>query len=146
MLLQIHRLLILHKDERNGLLVNLKLSFSKGEPGIYKAGKSYVINSRIERGCYYKLSKLRKKEGIIPDLDNPEPYELILTCSPFWWYTEFYCNTLNTYVYSLEERQGIKRDDAYLYIKDLKQKIKYLENRLKQLTGWESLSVEILLI
>lgn len=146
MLLQTHRLLILYKDERNDLLVNLKLSFSKGEPGIYKAGKSYVINSRLERGCYYNLSKLRKKEGIIPDLENPEPYEFILTCSPFWWYKEFYCNALDAYIYSLEKQQDIKRDDAYFYIKDLKQKIKYLENRLKKLTGWETLSVELLLL
>ncbi len=146
MLLQTHRLLILHKDERDDLLINLKLSFSKGEPSIYKAGKSYVINRRFERGCYYKLAKLRKKEGIIPDLDNPEPYEFILTCSPFWWYKEFYCDALNAYIYSLEEKKGIKRDDAYSYIKDLKQKIKYLENRLKQLNGWESISVQILIL
>jgi hypothetical protein len=143
-LLQTHRLLILHKDDSNNLLVKLKLNFSKGEPGIYKAGKSYVINSRIKTGIYYNLSKLREKEGIIPDIENPEPYELILTCSPFWWYKEFYCDALNAYVYSIEKQQGIKRDGAYLYITDLKQKIEYLENRLTQLTGRESLSVEIL--
>jgi len=106
----------------------------------------FVINSRFERGCYYNFNKLRKKEGIITDIENPEPYKLILTCSPFWWYKEFYCNALDAYIYSLENEQNIKRDDAYLYIKDLKQKTKYLENRLKQLTALESLSVEILLL
>jgi len=137
MLIMTHRLYVSHDDDDTDPLVHLKLCASFGDLGVFKAGKSYMIKSRTKRGCFDLLDRLRERERIIPDPDNPEPYSIALGSYAFWDYKEFYCDALGWYVHSL-----MKKEDAFEHVTRVKEKIKYLEKKLKQLKPHIELSLE----
>lgn len=124
----IHRLCIIHPDDEKNDLTWLQLCFHYGEPGVFKAGKSYMIRDGTKRGCMSKLQQLCHSEKIIPDLNNPAPYSITYGNYTKGDLRKDFCRHLSIYVSSLT-----KLDDACYYITDVNKEIEYFTLKLSQL-------------
>lgn len=137
----IHRLYVEHEEDKYDDLIYLRLCYPYNNTGVFKAGKSYMIRSKTKLGCNDYFFKLRQLENIIPDTDNPKPFSIAYGNYAFFEHKEWYCDALDRYIHS-----KIERDEAFVYITKLKNKIQYLEKKFRELHPdfEETMSPEIL--